>query len=129
MPRPKNRAVPGPAGGRGCWCPHCFGPTVVKASRRDRLQAGALRRTRACLSCGLRFTTVEAPVDELTASNNALVGTANDLARRYLALGIPGRATVRQLIAALEEAAIRGAREEAAALAREQHEQPEEARA
>lgn len=118
MPRAK-KSTRRPTKGPGVLCPQCFGATRVANTRRDRQRAGALMRRRDCLGCGLRFTTTELVVDEGFDTSSSQLRYAHEVAQRYLTLGTAGRATVRHLLASLEEAAVRGAKAEAQAFARE----------
>lgn len=56
--------------GVGFRCPVCSAQTAVADTRPNRL---GIRRRRACLSCGHRFTTYETAHEQSTAADPALV--------------------------------------------------------
>ncbi len=63
----------------GVLCPNCAAATGVLDSRRRK--NNAMRRRRACVSCGLRFTTFE-----ITAERLRILELAFEKFRRVLAI-------------------------------------------
>lgn len=90
--------------GPGVPCPQCGAPSGVWNTRRSRVIATALRRTRRCKKCDHRFYTMEQVEQLEVGTSPAARAVSREFLARLMALDPASRTVVRNLVDSLERA-------------------------